>query len=62
MEKNLELAKTLIGLRNIAWAANRNDHLNITAHYIHSTIELLLATPDNVETVKKIIVVSSNNV
>ena len=50
--EHTEQRETLLGLRNIAWAANRSNHQNSTAHYLHTLITLLLQSPENVSLVK----------
>ena len=51
MERDRVLAKTLIGLRNIAWAAGRRNKTNVKAKFIATIASLLITDPENVNVI-----------
>ena len=55
LAKHYEFYLTLLGLRNIAWAAECSQHNLEDAKVVKSVIQLLIDSPDNVSIVRQIL-------
>lgn len=62
MEEDRILAKTLIGLRNIAWAAANIDKTSKHAKFLYTALQMAIESPDSIDIVRLALLMSPQDI